>query len=169
VKAMIIFSQCEEPFSEESFNIAQRVKSRTKMFKLAEQAFRSKLEIAALSEFDLKGSETIMDLQTRIATAFIPHCCVEKNDMEHLVDILNSNAVGGQYRYLWSDFSSASVFMALKQHYETHPESAMKRFREDFRRTGLFPGAASDYRTFLGLHGVSHLATTDLLKLYKIQ
>lgn len=172
MKAMISVSQCDEPFTEESFNVAQRVKSRTKMLKLAEQAFRSKLEISALSEFDLKGSEKITDLQARIARTFIPHGSAEKNDLEHLVDMLKRSSAGGQvaaYRYLWSDFASANVFVALKQSYEINPESAMEGFRENVRRAGLLPGAAADFGTLLELYGGRHLATTNLLKLYKIQ
>jgi Zn-dependent oligopeptidase len=172
VMAMINLSQCNRSFTEESLMAAQRVRSRTKMFKLAEQAFQSKLEISFLSEFDLKGSETVMDRQASIARAFVPHTSLDKNNLEPLIDVLKRNAAGHQvaaYRYLWADFASASVFAALRQSHQTNPESAVKRFRADVRRSVLLPGAAANFGTLLGLYASQTLATTDLLKLYKIE
>lgn len=172
IRAMVDLSLCDEEFSTEALETAFRVRMRTKLLKLAETAFRSSLEVSLFSDFDFKGGDTVLDLQSRLAKKFIPHADLESNNLEPLISVLKGSIDRrhtDQYRYLWGDCASASFFKSLKGAYENN-ESAVDEFRDLLRRVVLNPGAAANYRDLLQTHKTKYASiVSDLLELYKIQ
>ena len=139
--ALIVASQSQGGLSDEAIDAAFRVRSREKAFRLAQQTFYGSLELALFSDFDIKGNETILELQHRMANQLIPHDVPDKNDMTPLLDIFGENSRGRQvawYRYLWCDVQSASLFERFK-HIYTNDSSAMPQLRQSLRQLVLKP------------------------------
>lgn len=117
IHALIHFSQSENEFSDESIEAAFRVRSKSKALELAQQSFLSTLELKLFTDFDLKGSESIIALQHRLATELLPHDVPDKKNIGPLLEILQENATGpnvASYRYLWCEAKSAALFSRIK-------------------------------------------------------
>lgn len=144
------------PITQETIDAAYRSRSRIKALQMAEFAFFGSLELELFSGFDLKGSETIFDLQSRLAKEYIPHDVMGKNEATPILDVLKECASGREvawYRYLWSDALTATLFENLKDQFASDPDSMGPR-RAQFRELLLSPGAAIDtprVRSELGL------------------
>lgn len=154
--AMIDLSKSETPLSDESIDAACRVTSREKALKLAQHVFYGSLELELFSGFDLKGPETILALQERLALELIPHDVPDKKDLTALLDIFQENAQGQQvawYRYVWCEVLSAACFDRFKKAYTCDPDSVPK-LREDLRHLLLEPGAAVDFKRFRSEFGL---------------
>ena len=168
--ALIDLSKSETPLSDESIDAAFRVRSREKALKLAQQTFYGSLELELFSGFDLKGSETILALQERLARTLIPHDVPDTKDVTPLLDILKENAHGrhvGWYRYIWCEVVSTSFFERFKEAYATNPDSIPK-LRDDLRRLLLEPGAAIDVDAFRSEFGLVGCSPEALYKRYDL-
>jgi Zn-dependent oligopeptidase len=169
--ALINFSKSETPFSDDMIDAAYRVRSRRKIDELAQLTFFGSLEMSLFSDFDLRGSESMVALQNRTAQSFIPHDLPDGKDLSPLIDIMQENASGrhvGWYRYLWCDVFSAMVFDKFKQvHIED--ESKMPQLRRDFRRLLLEPGAAIDVTELANTFDAGELSLDPLFQRYSIK
>jgi Zn-dependent oligopeptidase len=169
--ALINFSKSERGFSDDSIDAAYRVRSRRKMHELAQLTFFGSLEMSLFSDFDLRGSESMLALQNRTAQSFIPHDLPEDKDLSPLIDIMQENASGrhaGWYRYLWCDVFSAIVFDKFKQAYSDET-SKMPQLRRDFRRLLLEPGAAIDVKELAKEFDVREFSLDPLFQRYSIE
>jgi hypothetical protein len=158
------------PITQETIDAAYRVRSRIKALQMAELAFYGSLELELFSGFDLKGSETIFDLQSRLAKDYIPHDVIGKNDASPLLDILKECASGREvawYRYLWSDALTATLFENLKDQFVSDPDSMGPR-REQFRELLLSPGAAIDTSRARSELGLEQCSLDALCKRYDL-
>lgn len=169
--ALINFSKSEMPFSDDMIDAAYRVRSRRKIDELAQLTFFGSLEMSLFSDFDLRGSESMLALQNRTAQSFIPHDLPEEKDLSPLIDIMQENASGrhvGWYRYLWCDVFSAMVFDKFKQ---VHSQETLKmpQLRRDFRRLLLEPGAAIDFTELANTFDARELSLDPLFQRYSIK
>lgn len=165
--ALIDLSNSETPLSDEAIDAAYRVRSHEKVMKLAQQTFYGALELELFSGFDLKGSETIMALQRRLALELIPHDVPDEKDLTPLLDILQENANGRHvawYRYIWCEVLSATFFERFKEAHATNPDS-IPQLRQDLRRLLLEPGAAIDVKAFRSKFGLVECSPEALWKL----
>ena len=158
--ALVELSGTRNPLSDEAIDAIYRVRSRKKIEKFAHQTFYGSLELELFSGFDLQGSETILALQQRVATALIPHDVPDKKDATMLLEIIKENAQGrhvAYYWYMWCEVLSATFFERFKDAYAQDPEY-VSQLRVDLRRMLLEPGANADvegFRTKFGLNGCS--------------
>ena len=154
--AMIDLSKSESPLSDESIDAAYRVKFREKALRLSQQTFYGSLELELFSGLDLKGTETILALQERLAKELIPHDVPDKRDLTPLLDIFKENAQGRSvagYRYIWCEVLSAAYFQRFKEAFVSSPDSVPK-LRQDLRHFLLEPGAAIDVKGFRSKFGL---------------
>lgn len=168
--AMIDLSDKQTPLSDEAIDAAYRVRSHEKALQLAQQTFYGSLELELFAGFDLKGSETILELQERLARSLIPHDVPGPKDLTPLLDVVQENAHGRHvawYRYLWCEVQSAIVFERTKLAYTNHPES-IPQLRLDLRRLLLEPGAAIDVPAFRSHFNIAECSPDALWKLYNL-
>jgi hypothetical protein len=170
IYALIDMSKSTTPLSDDEIDSAYRVKSREKILKLAELTFYGTLEIELFSNFDVKGSETILALQERIAGKTIPHVDYDKNDMTALLDIIEDNVQGRQvawYRYLFCEVQAATIFEHI-MHIMSTDSGALIELRNHMRQYLLAPGANIDYATFRSKLSLDAVSIDPLWKLHKI-
>jgi Zn-dependent oligopeptidase len=166
--ALIDMSKSITPLSDEEIDAAYRVKAREKVLKLAELAYYGTLELELFSNFDIKGSETILALQQRIAEEFIPHIDYDKDDMTAILDIIEDNVHGRHvawYRYLLCEVHAAAIFENLLHLMSTEPDS-VTQLRIHFRQYLLEPGANIDYIMFRSKQQRGDVAIDPLWKLH---
>ena len=166
--ALIDLSKSETPFSDESIDAAYRVRSQEKALKLAQQTFYSRLEVELFSGFDLKGTETILALQERIAQDMIPHDVPGEKDLTPLLDILKENSQGRHvafHRYIWCEMLSAAFFERFKEAHATNPDSIFQ-LRSDLRGLFLEPGAAIDVDAFFSKFELINCSPSALRQRY---
>lgn len=91
-------------------------RSAKKATELLHRLFLGQLEVEMSTSFDPSGDESIIALQRRCAERFSPHILPPKGNIDPLIQLFQSNAVGKctmQYRYLWSEIVSADTFAAF--------------------------------------------------------
>lgn len=111
------FSFNESPILDESI-FAPAARSRQKALELAQHTFYGRLELILFNGFDLKGGESIIQLQNRIASEIIPHDMPDADNITPLVDIVQENASGRHvawYRYVYGNALSASIFEQVQK------------------------------------------------------
>jgi Zn-dependent oligopeptidase len=168
--ALIDISESNTPLSDESIDAIYRVKSREKMMKLAELTLYGSLELELFSGFDLKGSETILDLQERVFENIMPHIDYDKNDLTTLLHVMQENAHGRQvacYRYLWCEIFAAEIFDRFTEVVVSDPQLLLQ-FRLEMRQHLLEPGAAIDIDGFRSKFGLNGCTLDPLWKLHGI-
>mmetsp|Transcript_15496 Transcript_15496/g.20177 ORF Transcript_15496/g.20177 Transcript_15496/m.20177 type:complete len:707 (+) Transcript_15496:183-2303(+) len=143
IYGLIAASKTEDGFAHEEVDAFYRVLARRKMEEIATVVYYSKLEMTLLSGYDLRGKETIMSLQKRLAQEFVPHDVPHTSDLTPLIKVLQPNAKGDylcQYSYLWADCVAAQIFESFKEAY-SKDESKLPQLRDTLRRLLLHPGA----------------------------
>jgi Zn-dependent oligopeptidase len=167
--ALIDASESQRPFSDESIDAAYRVRSRRKALELAQQTFYGSLEMTLFSSFDLKGAETLLALQQRLALELHSHDMPSKKDVTPLLNILQetANQRFGAYRYVWCDAISATIFDRFKAAYEGNGE-AITGLRRDFRRLLIEPGAAVDAAQIAEVFEVKEISPEALFQRYNL-
>jgi uncharacterized protein YfdQ (DUF2303 family) len=170
IYALIDMSKSTTPLSDDEIDAAYRVKAREKIRKLAELTFYGTLELELFSSFDIKGSETILALQERIAEKTIPHIDYDKNDMTALLDVIEDNVHGRQvawYRYLFCEAHAATIFEHIMHVMSTESE-ALVELRMYMRQYLLEPGANIDYTMFRSKLGLDVVSIDPLWKLHML-
>ena len=133
----------DEASIDQSIDAAFRIRSREKALRLAQQTFFGALEMSLFSDFDIRGEETILQLQNRLASELVPHDLPDEKNIAPLLDVFRENASErrmGWYRYLWCDVLSANIFEQFKLAY-SEDSSSMPKLKESLRRVVLDPGA----------------------------
>lgn len=127
---------------------------------LLHRLFLGELELSLSSSFDPQGDESIISLQRRIAEMYCPHHLPPKGNIDPLVELFQSNALGKctmQYRYLWSEIISSDIYLNILS-----KEGGSKILLDDILSKGS-PLAASlrkllgrdvDYRILLSKYGL---------------
>lgn len=134
----------DEASMDEMIDAAFRVRSQEKALRLAQQTFFGTLELALFTEFDIRGEESMLSLQHRLALELVPHDLPDEKNIGPLLDIFRENSSGrhvGWYRYLWGDAMSATLFDKFKLAY-TEDGSSLRKLKDAFRRVVLEPGGA---------------------------
>lgn len=152
----------------ESIEAAYRVRSREKVLQLTQQAFYTVLELTLLSKFDLRGEETMVALQQRLAKDMIPHDVPHEKDITPLLDIFRCNSSGMNacwYRYLLCDVLSADAFSQCKYQYE-RDASSMSDMRIWMRQGLLEQGAELQIETLTSKYDTQSLE--PLFRLYRL-
>ena len=170
IYALIDMSKSITPLSDDEIDSAYRVKSREKILKLAELTFYGTLELELFSTFDIKGAETILALQERIARNIIPHTDYDKNDMTALLDIVEDNVHGRQvawYRYLLCEVHAATILEHM-MHVMSTDAQALMELRMHIRHYLLEPGANIDYSTFRTTRKLGAVTIDPLWKLHML-
>ena len=170
IYALIDISKSKTPLADEEIDSAYRVNAREKVLKLAELTYYGTLEMELFSNFDIKGSETILALQERTAEKTMPHLDYDKNDMTALLDIIEENVRGRQvtwYRYLMCEVYAATLLEHLVSVMSTESE-AMAHQRMYMRQYLLEPGANVDYTTFRSKLELEELSTDPLWKVHQL-
>ena len=168
--ALIDMSESETPLSEASIDATYRVKSREKMLKLAELNFYGSLELELFSGFDLKGTESILELQERFLEDTMPHIDNDENYLMALIDLMKENANGRQvayYRYLWCEVIAAAIFERIMGIMVSDPQ-LFPQLRLVLRHHLLAQGAAVDFDSFRSKFGLNEYSLDALWKLHGI-
>jgi Zn-dependent oligopeptidase len=166
--ALIDMSESDTPLSDASIDATYRVKSREKILKLAELTFYGSLELELFSCFDLKGSETILELQERFLEDTMPHIDNDKNYLTALLDVMQENAHGrhvAYYRYLWCEVIAATIFEQFMDVMASDPQ-LFPQLRLEMRQRLLEPGAAVDFDGFRSKFGLNDFTVGPLWKLH---
>ena len=170
IYALIDMSKSTTPLSEDEIDAAYRIKSREKLRKLSELIFYGTLELEMFSNFEIKGSETILALQERIAENTSPHMEYDKNDMTALLDIIEENVHGRHvawYRYLFCEVHASIIFEHMMHVMSTKPD-ALIDIRMHMRQFLLEPGANIDYTTFRSKLNIDFISIDPLWKLHML-
>ncbi|EEC44989.1 predicted protein [Phaeodactylum tricornutum CCAP 1055/1] len=155
---------------EESIEAAYRHRSRQKVMELAQLTFYGQLELTLFSKFDLKGEESMLDLQHRLAQEFVPHDLPGRKDITALRDIFQDNANGrplANYRYLYSEIVSAQVFEQWKESYEVDVER-LPQLRQSLRRSFLERGAAVKVDDIDPTYQIQNVSPHALFQRYRL-
>lgn len=154
----------------DSIEAALRVRSNEKAWQLAQLAFFGELELTLFSSFDIRGDESLLNFQNRLAAKFSPHDLPDKKDITPLLQIFRENANGravAWYRYLWCDVLSASMFKKSKSIYASKDNG--NPLQGMIRRTILEPGVMMDSAEILREFEMDEIISPDdLLKLYNL-
>ena len=138
IYALMDASQSQVGFSDESIDAAFRVRSRRKHLELAQLAFYGSLELHIFSDFDIKGEESLLALQSRWAKEYSPHDVPPDKTAGPLVQLFKENAAGqsvAYYRYLWCEAQSAALFEELKEQHGKLSVTEMQRRVRQFLLT----------------------------------
>lgn len=95
----------------EGIDLALHLRAQKKISRVVEDVFHGSLELILFSEFDVRGGESIVDLQTRLAKELMPHSLPREKDISPLFNIFLENSNGnvlGWYRHVWSDALSST-------------------------------------------------------------
>jgi len=148
VYALIHLSESKVGFSDDSIEAAFRTRARQKAMHIAQQAFYGSLELYLMSSrFDIRGEESIIAVQNRMAIEYCPYDVPDKKNVAPLLGIMRENASGHKvswYRYLFCDVVSANVFFRMEQAYtsENKPTSSENELKEMIRQ-GLLVGSTT--------------------------
>ena len=170
IYALIDMSESITPLSDEEIDAAYRVKAREKVLKLAELTFYGTLELELFSNFDIKGSETILALQERLAAKMIPHIDYDKNDMTALLDIIEDNVHGRQvawYRYVLCEVQAATMLEHMMYVMSTKAED-VAQLGKYMRQYLLEPGADIQYSMFRSKLGFGTESIDPMWKLHML-
>jgi Zn-dependent oligopeptidase len=170
IHTLALQSETEFLIPDGAVDAAYKVRSEQKRLELAQQTFYGALELELFSTFDLRGSESLLSLQERLAAELIPHDQPDRKDATALLNVFREAASGrpvGWYRYLWCDALAAACFERCKEAYTNDPES-MKQLSTDFRRLLLEPGAAVDFHRFRSHFGLEACSPDTLLQRYRL-
>jgi Zn-dependent oligopeptidase len=111
----------DELVEDDAIDAFYRIQGMEKAHKINEVVYHSALELYLFSKFDVRGSESMIQAQQRLAHEYRPHeLSSYTDDIASLVEIFQSNAMGQHisiYRYLWCDCLAAVVFHRLKEDY----------------------------------------------------
>ena len=141
-----------------------------KMLELAQLVYYGTLELTLFSGFDLKGGESILALQHRLAQQLIPHDVPHPKDFTPLLDILQENISGrhvAHYRYLWCECLATTLFTQLKDAYTMDADSMPKLGRQ-YRRLLLDRGAALDIEAMRNELNLQECSPDALFQLYNL-
>ena len=143
-------------------------RNQRKVKQIMQHIFFGSFELELFSSsFDPK-EESLVGLQRRIATRYIPHDMPPQKDFSPFVDIINENARGTHiafYRYLWAEVYSAGLRKSLPGDL-MNGSADVRKFGIEFRRTFLDPGAPSDPE--VALRKFDGQATEAMLDLFQI-
>lgn len=127
-------------FSDESIDAAFRVRTYRKHLELAQLAFYGSLELYIFSNFDIRGEETLLSLQSRWAKEYSPHDLPPDKTIGPLMNIFKENAAGrsvAYYRYLWCEAQGAALFERMK---ESHGQLSALEMQRQVRNQLLTQG-----------------------------
>lgn len=157
IYALIDMSRSQTGLSDDSIEAAFRVRSRRKALELAQLSYYGSLELHLFSDFDLRGKESILALQTRLAAELVPHDMPANKSVGPLLEILQENASGrpvAWYRYLWCDAASAETLARIKKSHGT----ATKQVVQEMVKQELLSGGEQS----------STVGTRALLERYRL-
>lgn len=87
---------------------------KEKALDIVNTIFLSALQLAALKEFDPRGDETLVTLQSRLANHYLPKGILpDSSDLSPLLAVFQENGIDqnmSAYAPLWSEILSAMVF-----------------------------------------------------------
>lgn len=166
--------QTGESISEEVMDKIKMQRKATKANELLHRLFLGSLELELNSKFDPHGDESIIALQRNNAMRYSPHFLPPKGNIDTLIQIFQNDAVGKrtmQYRYLWSEITSADAFAAfINENGHVKDEQELKevgkQMRDEFFGAGASKSAANSFASFRGRNAeiVALLSNYDLLK-----
>lgn len=172
--ALIAMSNTDTPLSDDSIDAAYRIRSHEKALQLVHHTFYGSLELELFSGFDLRGSESVVALQNRLAREIIPHDIPSPKDLTPLMDIMKENVQGRRvawHRYVWCEAMSAS-FLERCHEQSSKNENTSEQFKHqlrlDVRRFLLEPGAAVDFAAFRSHFNVNPCQPTALMQRYDL-
>ena len=108
--------QSGDSISDEKIDLIRSLRIANKRSELLHRLFLGQLELELNSNFDPKADESLISLQRRLAEEYCPHYKPPKGNIDPLVQVFQSNALGKNtmhYRYLWSDIISSDLFSSL--------------------------------------------------------
>ena len=143
---MMDASKSQAGFSDDEIDAAFRVRSRRKCLELAQLAFYGSLELYLFSEFDIRGDESLVALQSRWASEYSPHDKPHEKSIGPLLEIFKESAAGrnvAYYRYLWCEALGAELFEQLReQHNKEQPAAHPQEMHERCRQLLLTSGTS---------------------------
>lgn len=169
---LIACSKTDAGFAHDQIDAFYRVLSRKKAEELSIVAYFSAVELEIFSAFDLRGSESIMACQQRLAEQIVPHDMPHKSDLTPLIRAIQPNASGDpicHYTYLWADCFAAHIFEGFRTKYSedggTHDSNTFSPLRAQLLKHGAMMQPENIRREWAIEQGVP---TSALFKRYKI-
>jgi Zn-dependent oligopeptidase len=172
IYALTDVSKSDRIISDIEIDAAFRVRSKEKAIQLTHSAFLNELELQLLTTFNVRGNESMIALQQRLAKELIPRFDQPtQDDITPLLEIFQENAAGrhsSMYRYLWCDCLSALVFNRMKEQYTQSSQDSDTNYgiiqlRRRLRKYLLEPGAAIDIEEFFHQFQMSEDVSPDAL------
>jgi len=140
-----------------------------KSLQMMQHIFYGELELELFTTFDPNGDESMVGLQRRLSSQFLPHDMPAQNDLSPLLEVLRENAAGPQlafYRYLWSEVYCAGIF----QRFAVSEKAQSLLVGRELRHNFLTPGATCDYEKALKNFDGTTMGTKDpMLELYDMR
>ena len=149
-------NQTGESIPNDVMDKIKQQRSAKKATELLHRLFLGQLEVEMSSSFDPSGDESIIALQRRCAERFSPHNLPPKGNIDPLIQLFQTNAVGKctmQYRYLWSEIMSADAFAAfVDENGDLKPEvqEIGSRLRSKWISAGSSVKTADAFESFRG-------------------
>jgi hypothetical protein len=107
-------SQSENMVDDSMLDALRRDLRKEKALDMVNTIFLSALQIAALEEFDPRGDETLVSLQSRLAQQYLPKGNMpDSSDLSPLLAVFQEHGADQMmtaYAPLWSEILSAMVF-----------------------------------------------------------
>lgn len=116
LKKLSCHYQSGNSLSDDKLDMIRSLRLANKRSELLHRLFLGQLELELNSSFDPKGDESLISLQRRLAEEYCPHHKPPKGNIDPLVQVFQSNALGKNtmhYRYLWSEIISSDIFSSL--------------------------------------------------------
>jgi Zn-dependent oligopeptidase len=108
--------QSGSSLSDEKLEMIRTLRLASKRSELLHRLFLGQLELELNCNFVPNGDESLISLQRRLAEEYCPHHKPPKGNIDPLVQVFQSNALGKntmQYRYLWSEIISSDIFSSF--------------------------------------------------------
>lgn len=165
IYALMNLSNTTETFKDETLQAAFRNRAHNKSLLIAQNVFLGAVELKLFSGFDLKGSESVLDMQRRLAEEIVPHDLPDKKDLTLITDLLLENANGREvcrYRYTLGDVLAASLYESCRRRHTEDPS----KLQQDFLRVLVEPGANVNLKDIQETFGIQDLSIKPLLDRY---
>jgi oligopeptidase A len=121
-------------------------RNHRKVKQIMQHVFFGAFELDLFSSFDPSGDESLVGLQRRLATQYVPHDMPNPKDLSPFQDIIAENARGTHiafYRYLWCEVYSAGLYRSFSGALLGESPN-VREHGATFRRDFLDPGALLD-------------------------
>ena len=116
LQAITEFSENEIKMTDDMMEEVLDLRAARKAYELMQNVFFGSLELEMFGGFDPNGEESLVALQKRVASQYIPHDMPNHKDLSPLLRVLQENANGtnvGCYRYFYGDICSAGLYNAF--------------------------------------------------------